>query len=57
MDEPSSQGAVVKVAPVNLHEEAVDHLVWPEAANPVGHLEGAICQILIQPAEGDNTQL
>lgn len=57
MDEPSGQGAVVEVVPVNLHEEVVDHLVRPEAAHPVGHLEGAICQVLIQPAEGDNTQL
>lgn len=57
MDEPSGQGAVVEVAAVNLHEEAVDHLVRPEAAHPVGHLEGAVGQVLVYPAGGDNAQL
>lgn len=57
MDEPPGQGAVVEVALVNLHEESVDHLVRPEAAHPEGHLEGAVCQVLIHPAEGDNAQL
>lgn len=57
MDEPPGQGAVVEVALVNLHEESVHHLVGPEAAHPEGHLEGAVCQVLIHPAEGDNAQL
>lgn len=55
MDEPSGQGAVVEVAPMDLHEELVDHVVGPEAAHPEGHVEGAVCQLLIHPAGGDNT--
>lgn len=43
MEEPASQSAVVEVDPVDLHEEAVDYLIWPETVHPQGHLVGAVC--------------
>lgn len=56
MEEPTSQGTVVEVDPVDLHEEAVNDLIWPETVNPRGHMVCAVCEFLINPAEGDDTQ-
>lgn len=55
MQETAGEGAIVEVAPVDLHKEAVDHLVRPEAVHSQGHLVGAVCKSLIDPAEGDST--
>lgn len=43
MEEPASQGTVVEVDLVDLHEEAVNDLIWPETVNPRGHVVGAVC--------------
>lgn len=56
MQETAGEGAVAEVAPVDLHEETVDRLVRPEAVHSQGHLVGAVCESLIEPAEGDSTQ-
>lgn len=56
MEEPASQGTVVEVDPVDLHEEAVNDLIWPETVHHRGHMVGAVCEFLINPAEGDDTQ-
>lgn len=55
MNEAPGQSAVVEVDPVNLHEEAVDYLIGPEAVHLGGYLVGAVCQALVDPVGGDNT--
>lgn len=56
MEEPAGRSAVVEVGPVDLREEVVDYVVGPETVHPEGHVGGAVCKSLIDPAEGDNTQ-
>lgn len=56
LEEASGHSTVVEVDPVDVHEEAVDYLIRPEAVHPQGHLVGAVCQSLVDPAEGNNTQ-
>lgn len=56
VQEPAGQSAVAEEVAVNLHEEAVDHLIGPEAVHPRGHLVSAVCQPLIDPAKGHKRQ-
>lgn len=56
VDEPAGQRAGLEVVLMNLHEESVDNLVWPEAAHPQGHLVGAVRHVPVSPAGGDKTQ-
>lgn len=56
MQEPTSQSAVMIVDLMNLHEETVDYLIWPEAVYPQGHLVCAVCESLIDPAEDGRAQ-
>lgn len=52
MDEAAGQSAVMEVDLVDVHEEAVDHLIGPEAVHSQSNLIGAVRKSLVDPAGG-----
>ena len=56
MQEATCEGAVLEVDLMDVHEEAVDHLIGPIAVHPQRHLVAAVGQRLVRPAGGDKAK-